>query len=272
MKPTFSIGKNEQGFGFLYNKFIDLDFNKNEGHLITKYLNLIKIALSISDEMWLSLTKQVPPQGIIYLNNHHISEIENILKTRGFDLSKHLVCLHLTAGWSAKRWSLENFGELIKNLIMNLGYEVAVVGNELDRSEFTKVISLIQKFIPDRDLNSRFFDLPVALNAALIKRSDLFIGGDSLPLHIAGAVGTITIGLFGPTNPGFSNPIGSQHYVLYHKLYCSAKNNQQYCSHNAGRTCKTVDCMKMISVNGVLDVMNDIIRNDNRKARHLLNN
>jgi ADP-heptose:LPS heptosyltransferase len=262
MKPLYSIGKYEQGFGFLYNKFIGEDFSKIQGHLILKYMNIIKNAFDISDEEWLSLIERVPPKGIIYLNDDNIFEIENMLLSRGIDLLKPLICIHLTAGWSAKRWSLENFGQLIKTLI-NSDCEIAVVGNVYDKKEFSKVISSIQSLVPQKNLNSLFFDLSVIMNAALIKRSNLFIGSDSLPLHIAGAVGTPSIGLFGPTNPDFSNPIGQDHHYLYKILDCSSPVNHQYCTRNAGRTCNTIDCMKMISTDDVLQMIKEVIKVDN---------
>ena len=160
----------------------------------------------------------------------------------------------MTAGWEAKRWKLENYKMLIYQLKENMGFEVAIVGNEYDKSEFKKIVS------SSEDFDKMFFLKPLHFNAELIKRSDLFIGGDSAPLHISGAVKTKSLALFGPTNPLFSNPVGDKHYVIYNKLNCSSGENMQYCTRNAGKTCPTIDCLNMITVDNVLEIITKLMK------------
>jgi len=54
--------------------------------------------------------------------------------------------------------------------------------------------------------------LPVL--AALLRRSALFIGGDTGPMHLAWAVGCRVVALFGPTDPRLNAPVGEGHQVL----------------------------------------------------------
>lgn len=56
---------------------------------------------------------------------------------------------------------------------------------------------------------------------ALLKRADLLLSVDTGPLHIGQAVGTPTLGLFGPTDPGIWGPRGSEDYVIYRPVECS---------------------------------------------------
>ncbi|MBZ0203349.1 MAG: glycosyltransferase family 9 protein [Ignavibacteria bacterium] len=263
LRPKYSIGKYEQRFGFFYNKFIDEDLSLGEGHLITKYMELIRVGLDIPADDWQCLLKQVPPKGIIQISDISKNKINDILINREYDLTKPLITIHLTAGWEAKRLDLEKFAELIAQLLESRRFEIAVIGNYYDKTEFSKISSSFETIISKKKINSMFFELPLVLNSAMIERSVVLIGSDSMPLHIAGAVGTSSIGLFGPTNPRFSNPIGINHRLIYNELDCSAKINIQYCTRNAGRTCKSIDCMKMISVQNILNEIDLIMISNN---------
>jgi ADP-heptose:LPS heptosyltransferase len=57
--------------------------------------------------------------------------------------------------------------------------------------------------------------------AALLARCDLLVSGDSGPLHIACAVGTPVVGLYGPTDPEISGPLGQRAVVLRQAIWCA---------------------------------------------------
>ena len=77
--------------------------------------------------------------------------------------------------------------------------------------------------------------------AAIAKRSALFVGSDSGAMHIASAVGTPVVALFGPSNPAEWGPRSRQAEVIYKGLDCRA------CFHP---TCERgeMNCMKQITV------------------------
>jgi ADP-heptose:LPS heptosyltransferase len=56
--------------------------------------------------------------------------------------------------------------------------------------------------------------------AALLEESDLFIGNDSGPLHVAAALGKPTLSIFGPGFPEKWAPTGPQHRLLHHPSGC----------------------------------------------------
>jgi ADP-heptose:LPS heptosyltransferase len=60
--------------------------------------------------------------------------------------------------------------------------------------------------------------------AALLESLDVFITGDTGPMHLAAAVGTPVIALFGPSDPRRYGPLGSGHHVLRVDLPCSPCN------------------------------------------------
>jgi heptosyltransferase-2/heptosyltransferase-3 len=63
-------------------------------------------------------------------------------------------------------------------------------------------------------------ELTLGQSAALIRRANLLVSGDTGPLHVAAAVGTRTIGLYGSVNTDRSRPIGEGHVVLNREMWC----------------------------------------------------
>jgi ADP-heptose:LPS heptosyltransferase len=255
----YTFGRNEQGFGFLYNNEITSNISYGKGHLISKYIIYLKNLLNIDDKSWQAASEGVKIKPDLFFDQKIEDTVKSDLFARGYSSDRKLVCIHLTAGWEAKRWKLEKYGELILRLINEFEYDVAVIGNEYDKSEFNKIMQKISDAIPQGKSDNMFFLKSLHYNAELIRQSDLFIGGDSAPLHISGAVDTKSIALFGPTNPLFSNPVGDNHFVIYNKLVCSAGDDDQYCTRNAGKSCPTIDCLKMITVDQVIDLITKIM-------------
>jgi len=243
----YSIGLNYNGFGFCYSKFVNINTQNTEGHLTEKYLNTIKEGLGINEREWTELNKNFINKCDIYINGTEIGIAENQLKSLYVNPDKPLICIQVTAGWKAKEWSENNYSALIQKLILS-DYSFILIGSDEDKEINFRILDSISQ-----DLRKFYLSLPLKVNAEMIKLSDIFIGSDSIGLHLAGAVGTPSIGIFGPTNPSFSNPQGEIHNVIYKKLFCSAADNNQYCTRNAGKSCPTIDCVKNINPDEVME-------------------
>lgn len=245
--PKFSAGNNYQGFGFIYNNDVKYETRLEAKHLIEKYLDIARLVLRISDEKYNEFCRndnlQIPE---IVISEQTKKNIDDEFSKLSIYKSDCIVTIHLSAGWKAKMLPLETFNEVIKHLRRPL-IKVVIVGSAADMNLIVELDSFKNNeliLFLDRSLNQV---------AEVIRRSKIFIGSDSIPLHIAGTVGTKSIGLFGPTNPRFSNPDGVNHAVIYKELFCSAKTDEQYCSRNAGKTCPTIDCMNMITAGDIID-------------------
>jgi ADP-heptose:LPS heptosyltransferase len=261
-KAKYTFGKNTHGFGFCYDKYDDIDTFHQKGHLMIKYQQIFKRAIGISDKEWINIFKSCEYKPEIFIDDSIKNSIDIEFKERKINQNKIIICIHLTAGWNAKRWSEIKYKELIEYLLER-DIEFVFVGDDKDY----EVYNLIKRQLKSEFqniINNRFFKLSFLENAEVIKRANIFIGADSAPLHIASAVGTPTISLFGPTNPEFSTPLNNN-IILYKKLNCSAPDNEQYCTRNAGKNCYTVDCMKMILVQDVIEGVNEILKNRNKK-------
>lgn len=82
--------------------------------------------------------------------------------------------------------------------------------------------------------------------AALTERCNLFISNDSGPVHVAAAMRTSTIAIFGPSDPRKYAPYGSGHLVLRKDLPCSPCGRHR---------CKSHECMNLITVEDVLEAV-----------------
>ncbi len=86
--------------------------------------------------------------------------------------------------------------------------------------------------------------------AALYAKADVVVSTDTGPMHLAVAVGTTVVALFGPTAPWRTGPYGSGNQVI---------TAGQGCAPCFKRHCPTCDCMALISVDQVFDAVSKII-------------
>lgn len=244
----YSGGINYHGFGFLLNQFYDLKTDSTPGHVLDKYLSIIKNIFDLDENKWNELLKYVKPKPYVYTDSTAINLANSVVYKCLIKKGKPLICIHTTAGWSAKELDESKYAELIEFILNDLQYNLVIIGSDADQTKISQIQKLINKNI---NLSDFFFSLPLDVTVELIKKSDLYIGADSGPLHICGATGTPSIGLFGPTNPEFVKPKGMQHQIVYNRIECSATETDMFCSRNAGKSCKTLDCMKKIMVSEI---------------------
>jgi len=110
------------------------------------------------------------------------------------------------AGWGAKRWPVERYGQVAKELakdglcsLINYGpgeEELAVAVETAGEGAARKISCSISELI------------------ALTRRARLFIGGDTGPMHLAAALKIPVVAIFGPTNPARNGPFGTRSTVL----------------------------------------------------------
>lgn len=116
------------------------------------------------------------------------------------------VILNPGAGWGAKMWPAERYGQVAK--------ELAKVG----------LCSLVNYGPGEEDLAAaveaasegaaRKISCSVSELIALTRRARLFIGGDTGPMHMAAALRIPVVAIFGPTNPARNGPFGTPSIVL----------------------------------------------------------
>ncbi|MGI6420199.1 MAG: glycosyltransferase family 9 protein [Thermoguttaceae bacterium] len=117
--------------------------------------------------------------------------------------------INVGAGWPSKLWRMDRYGEVARHLRQNRQVPSVVVwaGPE-ERAAAAEVVASsggAALMAPDTSLR----DL-----AALCRRASLFVGSDTGPLHLAAAVGTACVGLYGPMPAERNGPYGPQHIAI----------------------------------------------------------
>ena len=146
--------------------------------------------------------------------------------------------------WLTKRWPVSYFNELAVRLVRELNCRVVLIGSGedargLDETDFAKlegVINLVGK-TSLREL------------ATLMKRLDVLVTGDTAPLHVAGAMRTKLVALFGPTDPRRHMPPSPGAVVLARKLPC------QPCYKGVCQNPETLACLQRIPVDEVFQAV-----------------
>ena len=106
---------------------------------------------------------------------------------------------------TAKQWPPERFAEAADRLAGELGAQAVLVGSAAD-AEAGKAVARAMKS-PSKDLCGRT-DLRAFVG--LVACLDGLVANDSGAMHIGAAVGIPTVGVFGPTNPDETHPVGSR--------------------------------------------------------------
>ena len=120
------------------------------------------------------------------------------------------------ARWPNKSWPVESFAELVRLLApANPGFRFAILGGEVDRS----LGEVIARADPARcvDLTGRL-SLPEMVE--WIRLSELTVTNDTGPMHVAAALSTPVVALFGPTEPRRTGPYHQLDHVLQLNLPC----------------------------------------------------
>jgi lipopolysaccharide heptosyltransferase I len=123
--------------------------------------------------------------------------------------SGRFALVNVGAGWPSKLWRMDRYAEVACHLAESRGVPTIVVwaGGE-ERAAAEEVVALSGScavMAPDTTLREL---------AALCRRAALFVGSDTGPLHLAAAVGTPCVGLYGPMPAERNGPYGPQHIAL----------------------------------------------------------
>ena len=110
------------------------------------------------------------------------------------------------AGWGAKCWPAERYAELVRTLGQH-GIEVLVNAGPGESS-------LAQEVLRGNEKSARMVECSLLQLIAISRRASLFVGGDTGPLHLANALGTPVVAIFGPTDPARNGPYGGRYVVL----------------------------------------------------------
>ncbi len=123
-------------------------------------------------------------------------------------ITQPFVLLNPGAGWGAKRWPIDRYASVAKQLIA-AGYGALVNVGPGEEDLAKELVRLTDGGV--QPLQATLTEL-----IAITRRASLLIAGDTGPLHLACALGKPVVGIFGPTDPARNGPFGCSFRVLRH--------------------------------------------------------
>ncbi len=142
--------------------------------------------------------------------------IQEILASFGLTPGAFAV-MHPGAGWRFKCWTPEGYARVLEVLQGDWGLPVVLTGTQAAHEQELLAAILQESRVSPINLAGR---LSLKELGALIHRARLFFGMDSAPMHLAAAVGTPAVALFGPSGVFNWGPWGEGHLVLQKDWEC----------------------------------------------------
>jgi lipopolysaccharide heptosyltransferase II len=232
------IGKKVKGRGALYTHKI-LDNGKPKSAIAYHYQYVKPIGVDAIH--W---------KTEIFLTDDEKREARTYLQWQDIDLSKPIIGIHPGATWPAKMWSWENFADLADLIRAKLHAQVLFVQGPNDRERVEKIT---------RRATGQLLLLPpmkIRQLAAVISCFNAYLTNDNGTMHIAVAVGTKTIGIFGPGEENIWFPYAQPYYeetaghVALRKDVRCHPCHLDFCNREGEGF---MECMNLLSVNEVFD-------------------
>ena len=214
------VGTNVSGRGMLLTASCKDDTSVHEVHRYLRVLRLLNINTS--------------PDFLEFWHTDADREmIQDLLYAEGVSSTDRLIALNLGTTWRTKRWDIANYTEVIQQ-IERLVQDVRIVltGSSAEQT----LADNLPASLPVINLIGRTSILQLG---ALLERCEVCLTCDSGPMHIAAAVGTPTIALFGPTDPVRHKPYGTGHTVVEKPVVCRPCYKQTCHRQDAPHLCMT---------------------------------
>lgn len=235
--------------GYKNNKFGFLLTDKltDTRHLGIKHE--VDYCLDILRKLGLKINDKIP---YVAVKKKDLDSVGSMLNAQGIGADNKIAAIHPGSSCISKRWLRERFVVLANRLVEDYGLKVILVAEGKEDEAIANEMAHEIRY-PVLNLSGK---LSLGQLSALLKRCAIFISNDSGPAHIASAVGTPVVSIFGRNQAGLSPvrwaPVGRKDTYLHKEVGCSI-----CLAHNCSIG---FDCLKAITVDDVLKAVDDILK------------
>ncbi len=236
-----SRGKRKMGYSnaremssFFLNEKVP--FYPLDKHAVERNINLVRYLGAKPDEI------NFP----VIVAEEDRKKIDSFISAHGLSASKPLIAIHSQAGWATKRWNPLKMARFADKLVELYAAQIVFTGGSDENLSIEAIMSQMQHSSVNAAGETSLKEL-----ACLISLSRLMITVDSGPMHIASAMGTPTVVLFGPTAPWRTGPYCNNALIIRKQLSCSPCFK---------RECDSRTCMEEISIDEVLKAVDRQIK------------
>ena len=239
---SYKVGKLKT-LSFLQNKKIKVNPKIHDVEQNFNFLQLFSIDI-----------KKEKKQLIFHILKQDKKFADNFFKK--YKIKKPVIALQPGASILApyREWPKKNFIKLADMLIENLNATVLIFEGPDEPGLASFIISKINN---KKNVFPVKTDLKKA--ATIIEKCNLLISTDSGLGHVAAAMNTKAIALFGPANPARTRPYGKQHKVIMKNVGCNPCIKYPFYSTSSHTKCKTLECLKAITPEDVLKEAKNMI-------------
>lgn len=204
----------------------------NLRHAVERNVFLVRSALGLEGEM------RLPP-----LRQHHdfAKFARQLLAQHRLDADGELLAVAPGARWASKRWSEGQFARTL-DLVVRERPDTAVwlLGSEDERALAEEVRSACRVAKPANLAG----ETNLGALCELLRVSSALLTNDSGPMHLAAALGTPTVAIFGPTSAALTGPYGSGHRVF--EAPCAAGPcHRRTCPQGERECLESIPCKKV---------------------------
>ena len=205
---------------------------------------------------------RTPPEStrpLLVLPDHAIAAANALLRP---GLGRPLVGVHVSGGRAIKQWPAERFADVATRLADVRGAVIVATGAPGDRA----LVSDLQATLAPRLVIDASVAEGLLVSAALLARLDVLVTGDTGPMHLASAVGTPVVAVFGPSDPARYATPGSLDRIVRIDLPCSPCNRIR----RPPARCDghTPDCLAGITSDAVFAAATGVLDLPARAAAH----
>ena len=164
-----------------------------------------------------------------------------------------LVGIHVSGGRAIKQWEPARFADVARRLVDRRGATIVATGSPTDRP----LVDGLREAMAPRPVLDASSSGDLVSAAATLARLDLLITGDTGPMHVASAVGTPVVAIFGPSDPARYMTTGPLDRIVRVELPCSPCNRiRRPPSRCIGHT---PDCLAGVGVDAVYDAASAVL-------------
>jgi ADP-heptose:LPS heptosyltransferase len=183
-------------------------------------------------------------------------ERQAVAEKFGFKPDETMIAIHTGRTWPVKELTEDRWQEIVNGLQQSRPCRVLHFcspgrsGDELLQAHKLRGVQVMEP------------GLPLMTVAAILSQCRLLVGIDSGLLHLAGAVGTPLIGVFGPTNPRYFLPLNPHACGVSHAVPCSFCHHETPIKHWQTGCPYDIRCMKEITADQVVDAARNQLQSE----------
>ena len=160
-----------------------------------------------------------------------------------------VVALNPGASHPVNRWNTDNFAALARRLVLELQAEVILIGGGVE-IDLSRMIAE-QCGVKMLDLTGKTDVLGLG---GVLQECSVLVSGDTGPMHMATAVGTPVVALFGAADPARTGPVGPGHRVIQAQGVACVPCRSRTCNNR-----NYLGCMEAITVDEVLQAVRELL-------------